>query len=90
MHYGTCTAYHGYISPNVQLQKLSIGASESVCCNASPQRAQARPRQTWDPPGVRPGNAPGHFVMYTVTEETMRSFKWPWGGPRHGGETELP
>ena len=39
IHYGRYIAYHknGHISTNVQRQKLSIAASESACCNASPQ-----------------------------------------------------
>ena len=56
---------NGHISTNVQRQKLSDAASESVCCNASPQQAQQPPRQPWDAHGVRPGNPPGHGVMVT-------------------------
>jgi hypothetical protein len=40
IHYGRYVAYHhkdGHISTNFQRQKLSIAASESACCNASPQ-----------------------------------------------------
>ena len=43
---GTSTDYkNNNISTNSQRQKLSIAASESVRCNASPQRAQGPPRQ---------------------------------------------
>ena len=40
IHYGRYIAYNknGHISTNVQRQKLSIAASESFRCNASPQR----------------------------------------------------
>ena len=39
IRYGRYIAYHknGHISTNVRRQKLSIAASESACCNASPQ-----------------------------------------------------
>ena len=36
---------NNHVSTNVQRRKLSIAASESLCCNASPQRAQGPPRQ---------------------------------------------
>ena len=49
MHYGICIqiAFNedGHISTNVQRQKLSIAASESARCNASPQRATIGPHE---------------------------------------------
>ena len=48
VYYGRYIAYHKnvHISTRVQRQKLSIAAPESVCCNASPQRAQGPPRES--------------------------------------------
>ena len=56
IHYGRYIAYHknGHISTNAQRQKLSIAASESVCCNASLQRAQGHPIQPRGPPQGAP------------------------------------
>ena len=36
---------HLTVAERVQRQNLWIAASESVCCNASPQQAQGPPRQ---------------------------------------------
>ena len=38
-----------HMSTNAQRPQPLIAASESVCCNASPQRAQGPPRQPWGP-----------------------------------------
>ena len=48
LRYGTYIPYHnnGHISTNIQRQKLSIAASEFVCCNEPAQQAQGSPSQT--------------------------------------------
>ena len=51
-----------------------------------PSERRDLPDSPEDPPwgpGVCLGNPQGHFVMHTV--KTMKTFKRPWVGPRHGG-----
>ena len=65
-----------------QHQKLSIGASQSVRCNAStPRRPSERylPDSHEDPPEMVPGKLPGHFIMYTL-DNVHKLGEWtpPW------------